>query len=143
MTLQTLLYNISEVAIAQKIIQYAAAGTDIYSINFNTIKDYPVLFTTPTGSQRVKENTTEYNLTLYYLERLLSDNSNDIDIISHGMEELKNLIKGIEGIVGVVGVAVEYDIIPFTETEAFNDRLAGDYVTIRIEVMNDNKCFEG
>ena len=83
MTLQNLLYKITEIGIKQKVIQYAAAGADIYAaLNDTTIKDYPILFVSPTGNHTVGENTTVYSITLYYLDRLLSDNSNDVNVMS-------------------------------------------------------------
>ena len=140
MTLQNLLYKISEIAIAQDIIHFAAAGTDIYALNALTIKDWPVLFTSPTGSHNVKENTTEFSLTFYYLDRLLEGNSNELDILSVSIEQLKSLLKIIAQIDGVVNIDVEYQITNFTETEAFNDRVCGAYTTVMVEVVNDTIC---
>lgn len=141
MTLETLLWKISEMAIQQKIINSSQAGTDIYTLNTSTIKDYPVLFTSPTGSQTAKDSSTVYTLTLYYFERLLQDSANDINIISVGIEQLKNVVRGIDMIPGVISVGTEYDIVPFVETEAFSDRIAGCYATIKVEAINETTCF--
>lgn len=142
MTLQNLLTKISQLAINQELVNCAQAGTDIYNLNVGTIEAYPVLFSSPTGSHRVGENTTVYTITVYYIDRLLSDSSNDLDIISIGIEQLKNLIRGIEEIEGVVNVEREYNIVSFTETERLSDKCAGDYATIEVEVLNDFICFE-
>ena len=142
MTLQSLLYAITETAIKQKLIQYAAAGSDIYKLNSLTVVDWPVLFASPTGSHTVGDNTTEYEITLYYLDRLLQDGSNDIEIESVAIEGLKNLIKWIAQIQGVVEVQQEYDIRNFTETEAFSDACAGAWATIRIKTLNAIICPE-
>lgn len=141
MTLQTLCTAIADLAKAQEIINSSAAGTDIYSINGQTVRDYPMLYISPTGYHQVKENTTRFQLTLYYLERLLNDSSNEMDILSVSIEQLKNLIRGIKKIEGVVSVDDEYQIVNWTDTENFNDRLAGAYATIVVEVVNEYICF--
>ena len=141
MTLQTLCTAIADMAKAQEIINSSSAGTDIYEVNTQTIKDYPMLYISPTGYHQVKDNTTKFQLTLYYLDRLLNDSSNEMDILSVSIEQLKNLVRGIKGIEGVVAVDNEYQIVNWTDTENFNDRLAGAYATIVVEVVNDYICY--
>lgn len=140
MTLKYLLDEISKTAIRQKCINYAAAGSDIYQLNVLRVDAYPVLFTSPTGNHSVNENTTTYEVTLYYLDRLTEDNSNDVDIQSTAIEQLKNMVRWIAVFDGVVGVSDEYQITNFIETEAFNDRVCGAYATIQIEVLNNFTC---
>lgn len=141
MTLKQLLKEIGELAINQKCCNYSAAGTSLSEINPIQVDYYPVLFTSPTGNHRVKENTTEYEITLYWMERLLEDSSNDIDIFSTAIEQLKNIIIGIRSINGVVGVDFNYNIRNFADTEKMNDRVAGAYATIEIEAINETLCF--
>ena len=140
MTLKTLLNEISKKAIQQKCINYSMASADIYMLNTKNIDGYPVLFTSPTGNHGVSMNSTSYELTLYYFDRLLEDNSNDIDVLSTAIEQLKNVIKHIESIDGVLRVSEDYSITNFVETEAFDDRIAGAYTTIVVEVVNDTIC---
>lgn len=140
MTLKYLLNIISRRSISQKCINYAAAGSDIYQLNALRVDSYPVLYVSPTGNHMVSENTTTYELTLYYLDRLTEDNTNDIDIQSAGIEQLKNIVLTIGEIDGVVRVSEAYSITNFIETEAFNDRLAGAYTTIQVEVLNNFVC---
>lgn len=141
MTLKQLLKEIGELAINQKCCNYSAAGTSLDELNPIQVDYYPVLFTSPTGNHRVRENTTQYNITLYWVERLLEDNSNDVDIFSTAIEQLKNIIIGIRKIAGVVDVNFNYDIRNFATTEKMNDRLAGAYCTVQIEVVNETLCF--
>lgn len=140
MTLQSLVTAISELAKQQRVINFSAAGTDIYSLNTQTIKDYPCLYVSPTGQHSVKIDTTRYTLTLFFLERLLNDSSNEIDILSVSIEELKNLIFQIREIPGVVDVNTDYRITNWTDTENFNDKLAGSYATIEVEAVNESIC---
>ena len=81
MTLENLLYNIGRTAIRNKVINYSAAGSSIFELNAETIVDYPMLFISPTGNHEVRINTTDYEITLYYLDRLLRDSANDIQIV--------------------------------------------------------------
>lgn len=141
MTLKKLLNIIGEMAISQKCCHYSACGTSIAQLNPIPIDSYPVLFTSPTGNHRVQENTTTYEITLYWIDRLLEDNTNDIDIFSNSIEQLKNIIIGIRDLVEVVDVDFNYIIRNFTNTEAMDDRVAGAYATIQITVINDTLCY--
>lgn len=142
MTLKQLLNSISVLAINEKLVNATMAGTSIYQLNPKQIDSYPVLFQSPTGEHLVNDNTTTYEVTLYYLDRLLEDNINDIDIYSASIEELKHLVRGIETIDGVLKVEDGYRITNFADTESFDDRLAGAYTTVDITVMNNEICFE-
>ena len=142
MTLKQLIDKISDLALSQKCIHYTAAGTSIYQINPKTIKDYPILFQSPTGEHTVEDNTTTFEITLYYLDRLLEDNSNDIIVYSAAIEQLKNLARGIETIDNVLKVGDGYTITNVADTESFNDRLAGAYTTVEITVKNNETCYE-
>lgn len=141
MNLKTLLKEIGEMGYRQRLVNYSAAGTSLDQINGAEIEWYPLLFQSPTGSHTVLQNTTTYEITLYYIDRLLTDFSNDIDIFSSAIENLKNIINGIKDIPGVVEVMDNYQIRNFTNTEKMNDSLAGAYAVIRIKVINDIICF--
>ena len=142
MTLKTLLTEIGEMGKEQKLINFSAAGTSLDQINGMTIDWYPMLFSSPTGNHSVLDNTTIYEITLYYLDRLLPDYSNDIDIFSSAIENLENLVNGIRTIPGVVEVYNNYNIRNFANTEKMNDSLAGAYAVIRVKVANDTVCFD-
>ena len=142
MNLKTLLNEIGEMGKAQKLINFSAAGTSLDQLNPMAIDWYPMLFSSPTGNHTVLENTTTYEITLYYLDRLLPDYSNDIDIFSSAIENLKNLVNGIRLIPGVVEVMNNYSIRNFASTEKMNDSLAGAYAVIRVKVENKAVCFD-
>ena len=141
MTLKELITNIGNMAIQQKLVNYFAAGSSLYSLNPENINFYPALFLSPTGNHQAYDNTTRYSITLYYIDRLLQDNSNDIDIYSSAIENLKNLVLGIASIDGVVETDRNYIIRNFNQ-EQMNDRLAGAYATIEIVTLNETECFE-
>lgn len=140
MTLKQLIDSIGEIGIKEKLVNFSAGGTSLYEMNPIPVDYYPLLFISPTGNHQVMENVTVYELTLYCLERLLEDNSNDIDIFSFTIEELKNLIIKIREIDGVVNVNYNYTIRNFASVEGMDDRVNGSYATIRITVKNDTLC---
>lgn len=142
MTLERLLQNIAEFAINNRLINYSGAGMTLAELNMEQVKDYPALFACPAGAHNVHPNTTSLSVTLYYMDRLTKDRINDINILSSSVEVLKNLINGIRELEGVVYVSEDYDIINFADTTRMADLVAGAYATIRIEVMNDGKCYE-
>lgn len=140
MTLKQLIKEISEIAINEKLVNFSAAGGSLDQLNPISIDWYPVLFQTPAGEHQVKENTTIYRIVLTFIDRLLEDSSNEIDIYSTSIEELKNIINWIKEIPEVVNVSDEYPIRNFTTTEKMNDRVCGSYAEIRVEVMNETLC---
>lgn len=143
MTLKSLLDDIAKLAIRQKCIQYSAAGTSLYQLNPKNIDAYPVLFQSPTGDHTINENSITYEISLYYLDRLLEDNSNDIDIYSAAISQLQNIVKGIEEMPQVLKVNEGYTITNFSDVESFDDRLAGAFTSIEIVTEKNNVCYEG
>lgn len=140
MTLEMTITSIAKFGIQHKIINSSYAGPDVYQLNSGTINTYPVLFTSPTGTHRVEKDTTTYALTLYYLDRLLPDSSNEVEVLSTAVEALKNIIWGIAYLDGVVDVSDAIDIRNVIETEAFSDRLGGAYATIEVTTLNNFTC---
>lgn len=142
MTLQNLIDTIARFGIQNKIINCSMAGSSIYDINGETIDGYPLLFASPTGTHTIERDTTTFQITLYYLDRLLQDRSNEMNALSTAVEALKNIVWGIANLDGIVDVSETLDIRNVTETEVFNDRLAGAYVTFEVKVLNAYTCPE-
>lgn len=142
MTLYALLERIAQYGKKRKLINYSCAGSSIYEINPHSIKEYPILFSSPTGNHRVTVDTTTFSITLTYMERLEKDSINDIQIYSVAVENLKDIIRGIAEIYGVIAVSDEYRIYNFIETERMEDRVAGAYAQIEITVSNEDICPE-
>ena len=142
MTLQNLIDTIARFGIQNKIINCSMAGSSIYDINGDTIDGYPLLFTSPTGTHRIERDTTTYEITLYYLDRLVQDRSNEMNVLSTAVEALKNIIWGIANLDGIVDVTESLNIRNVTETEVFADVVAGAYVTFEVKVLNAYTCAE-
>lgn len=142
MTLETLLYNIGELALKNNLVNAYFAGGSLYELNAETINEYPIIFLTPAGDHTVKENTTRFSLAIYYADRLWDDDRNETDICSAAIETLKNLMRQISYLDWVAYVQEEPAIRLFTETERMNDRVAGAYMQVWVEVLNPSTCPE-
>ena len=141
MTLNSLLNSIGLIGINDKLVNWEGGGPSVYqAANALNVADYPFLFCSPTGTHRVEENWTTYNVTIFYVSRLLEDNSNEMDIQSTAVEVLKNIVKKISHIDGVVAMADEYTINVFVEYEKFLDRTTGAFATLEISIVNDTTC---
>lgn len=141
MNLFELCRELGEMAKAQELVNFSAAGSSLGEINPLTVDSYPMFFIIPAGTHTVQQDTTKFDLTLYYIDRLLEDNTNTIDIFSSSIENLKNILIGTRSIPGVVDVENVYTIRNFMP-EKLNDRLAGAYANVKITVSNDSVCFE-
>lgn len=140
MTLKTLLKNIGEMAVKQKLVKYSAAGASLAEINPMEVAWYPLFYAIPAGTHTISENIITFSLTLYYIDRLLEDNSNEVDIFSSSIENLRNIIIGISNLPGVYDVENNYTMNNFMP-EKLNDRLCGSYATVRISVVADSVCY--
>ena len=142
MTLETLIYNIGELALKKNLVNAYFAGGSLYELNAEIINEYPIIFLTPAGDHTVKENTTRFSLTIYYADRLWDDDRNETDICSAAIETLKNLMRQISYLDWVAYVQEEPSIRLFTETERMNDRVAGAYMQVWVEILNASTCPE-
>lgn len=121
-------------------LQQAAVNTvienDIFQLNDRPSVKYGVFAFT----QRKHTSTTEgafttYGFTLFYVDRLNEDRSNQIQIQSTGERTLRNilLILNDEGI-----ESSQYTIQPFNQR--FSDECAGVYCEVSLSVPNDSTC---
>ena len=79
-----------EIAMEQPNINYTGVG-DIYDLNDTPNLKYGVFFITQ-SSHIIGEDTTQFQLTLYYVDRLFQDKSNTLEIQSTGIQLLNNII---------------------------------------------------
>lgn len=140
MTLLTLCKELGLMAKAQHLINFSAAGSSLGEINPLSVDWYPLFYIIPAGTHTVQANTTKFDVVLYYIDRLLEDNSNTIDIFSSSIENLKNILIGARDIPGVADVEDTYTIRNFMP-EKLNDRVAGAYAQVRITCENETVCF--
>ena len=143
MTLEALMVEICELAIKNKLVNMALGGTNVYDINSLTVKDYPILYISPTGTHTEHAGYTEYSITLFYVDRLLEDNSNEVGVMSSSIEVLKNVCRGIKRLDGVIKLSdtVTYQNFVETNNSKLNDRCAGAFANLSVFIKNNSNCY--
>lgn len=137
MTLYKLVQDVCNLGKAQPNVNFVTQG-DIYQLNHNQDVDYPAFVVTQgthTGSDYDEE---QFTLTLFAVDRLVSDKSNEIDVQSWANSVLLSVIKNIgDFYIGTVQSGFKIQ----TFTEKFDSLCAGAYVTLAINVeTNDCDC---
>lgn len=109
--------------------------SDIYQLNSLPNIDYSV-FAIVQDQHRKDDNFTYLGFYLYYVDRLLNDRSNQIEIQSHGLEILSEVIDKIEDL-GLI-LSPEFDRVLQPFNQRFSDECAGIYC--RLEIMIPQDC---
>lgn len=133
MTLYDIVNDFKEIALAQPNINYADEG-DIYTLNAKPNIDYGVFFVTQTNHQQ-SEDTIQYNLTLFYVDRLMTDESNRLKIQSEGIIMLGNIINIFSN--KNPNVEIGYNINYTTFLHRFADSCAGVFADVTIIADNN------
>lgn len=133
MTLYDIISKFLNIAKKQPNINYVGEG-DIYQLNSLPGIDYGVFWITQTDHNQ-DEDTITYNLTLYYVDRLLNDGSNRLQVQSTGIVMLGNIINNFNE--QNTDVEIMYDISYSTFTHRFTDDCAGVFAQVSIKVDNN------
>ena len=133
MTLYEIVTHLQEIAKQQPNINYVGEG-DIYELNSKPNIDYSVFFITQTNHVQY-ENTIEYNLTLFFVDRLMADESNRLKIQSEGIMMLGNIINIFSQ--KYYDVEIEYSINHTTFLQKFADSCAGVFANVKIIADNN------
>lgn len=131
MSLKEVITKFLKIAQRQPNIGYASEG-DIYTLNTMKNTEYSVFFVTQQQHQQ-SEDTITYNLILYYVDRLVEDDANMLDIQSNGIILLGNIINTF---INENDADISYDITYQPFTHKFSDACAGVYANVKIEVAN-------
>lgn len=142
MTYQELSTYICRKAIGSRYFNFACEG-DVYDLNDKTIRDYPAILVSGTGPHTDTGKFFRFRLTLFYFDRLTSDDSNSTLIYSQGIEVLKNLINDLRHDEYILRVSDEIQYTPFSGVEAqvLSDRCCGVYATLDLTVKNNTNCY--
>ena len=129
-------------AIGSKYFNFMAEG-DVYDLNDIIIKDYTAGLVSFTGPHTDTGTLMRYRLSIFYFDRLTSDDSNSSQIYSTGIEVLKNLVNDLRHDEYILKVSDEIQYVPFSGVEAqvLSDRCCGVYCTLDITVKNNTTCF--
>ena len=131
MTLLEIVEQFQQIAENQHNINYVGEG-DIYTLNSLPNIDYGVFYITQQKHSQ-DENVTKYNLTLFYVDRLLNDGKNKLAVQSTGITLLTNIINIF---LNSNDVEIEGDVQLTTYKEKFVDDCAGAFA--EITVITDN-----
>lgn len=131
MTLQELITYILNIAKKQPNIKTVGEG-DIYSLNSLPNIDYGVFYITQ-SNHTISADTTTYNLVFYYIDRLLNDDSNRLQIHSQGLLEINHILNIIDD-----ELDVDIDDVNITTfTHKFTDNCAGVFANVTITTKNE------
>lgn len=135
MTLLETIRTIETVALQQAAV-HTVVENDVFKLNSMPDVKYGVFaFTQSQHTSTTDGGFTTYGFSLFYIDRLNEDRSNQIQIQSTGERTLRNilLILADEGI-----ESSQYTIQPFNQR--FADECAGVYCDVQLTVSNDGTC---
>lgn len=138
MTIYQTIKELEKIALSTPQINFCGEN-DLYAIiNSNPNIQYSIFFVTQ-NQHKSTEDWDKYNLNLFYIDRLLEDNSNELAIQSIGKEILTNIVRIFCGLYDAE-VDGQYNWQPFMQK--FNDNCAGVYLTITLDIAKDSICPE-
>lgn len=135
MTLEEIIKKIWSIAEKQPNINTIVRTNDIYHLNSNMDVKYAA-FCVSQLQHTQQEDFIYFNFNLFYADRLRSDKENQLEIQSHAISVLKNIISLLQD---------DFDITQITYTpfqQRFESETAGAYATITIAVPIDELCGE-
>ena len=112
-------------------------GGNIYELNEYQNVKYPAFCATQ-GQHSQEGDWRYYNFTLFYVDRLVSNKRNAVEIQSEAIDVLSNIINEIEYYGIEINGSVLYDVF----TERFESECAGAFCTVTFAVMKDDVCPE-
>ena len=138
MTLQDLAWSLGQVAVHHNAVNGFYGCSSIGQLNTEQLT-YPALALVPSGDIIQRNGFSEYNMTFYVVDRLLTDNANDFDIYSFSVETLKNFFKQLKALPGMIKVTDE-PVIRLFHNERNNDRVCGAYATVALSLEDIVTC---
>lgn len=135
MTLNDLINKLLLIAKSKPNINQVGEG-DIYELNHIPNVNYSVFYITQ-DTHEVYENRTEYTLNLFYIDRLLNDKSNQLQIQSVGIDAITNIVNEL---LYTWDVDVVYPLTFTPFNQRFADDCAGVYAKLTIITDNNGIC---
>lgn len=134
MNLAQLVERLKGVALAQPSIR-TVVENDVFRLNAMASVKYGV-FAFTQGQHRANLDTgvTTFVFSIFYVDRLTEDASNEVEVQSVGIETLTNIIQTL---------ADEFGVAPWTINtfnQRFADLCAGAYATVAVDVPFDYTC---
>lgn len=136
MTLLQVLNMITDIASGQPNINTVLKSGDIYDLNN---EDYEIKYSVFCATQQTHtfaDDFFHFNFTLYYVDRLTSDQNNKNEVQSTAINVLTNVFKQIQQ-------NIDFDVIGSditTFTQKFTALCAGAYLNIEIVTAQNSLC---
>lgn len=131
MTLIEVINRMEQIALAQPAVK-SVVPNDVFRLN--TIEDAKYgVFAWTQGNHTIslEGETISYSFTLFYVDRLLNDRSNETEIQSVGIEVLHNILLKLSLEMGVSDESFT------TFNQRFTDECAGVFCNVSLEVGAD------
>ena len=138
MTLQQLIRTIEMVAAQQPSVNMIVQN-DIFRLNSVSDAKYGVFaWTQGQHSASVGSALFSYSFTFIYVDRLMEDLSNQIEVQSVGMQTLDNILRSLDDI----GIDVNTSYSFQTFNQRFLDECAGVFCSVTLQVPVSQICAE-
>lgn len=109
------------------------------AFRLNTIPDAKYgVFAWVQGAHTIGEETQVFAFSLFYIDRLTADKSNEVEIQSVGIQTLGNIIAALQDF----GIFLEADWTAQVFNQRFHDECAGVFANVRLQVPLDLTCPE-
>lgn len=138
MTLLELIKTMEVIASHQPSINMVVEN-DIFRLNTKADAKYGVFaFVQGQHSTSIDSNVITYAFTLFYVDRLKNDRSNQIEIQSVGIQTLDNIIRQLDD----MGIYSETSYSFQVFNQRFTDECAGVFCNVNLSVPVDSICPE-
>lgn len=132
MTLREVIDRLQRVALTIPDIRTCVVN-DI--LKLNTMRDVQYgVFGVTQNTHTGRQGWMDYSLNLFYIDRLVNGQDNELQAQSHAIEVLQNLLRKVDGL--VVG-----DVTYNTFTNRFQDLCAGAWAVVTLSTT-DSECDE-
>lgn len=139
MTLVELIRRMEVIASQQPSINMVVEN-DVFRLNNKADARYGVFsFVQGRHSTALDSNLITYNFTLFYVDRLKNDRSNQIEVQSVGIETLDAILRQLDG----AGITAEQTYTFQVFNQRFLDECAGVYCSVALSVPAGPLCEAG
>lgn len=136
MTLRELIQVIEGVASDQPSVNMVVEN-DVFRINSISDAKYGIFaFVQQQHSSSVSSNLMTWAFSLFYVDRLMDDRSNQIEIQSVGIQTLDNIIRKLDDL----GIYCDNTYTFQVFSQRFLDDCAGVFCNVRLDVPVDHPC---
>lgn len=134
MSYKELIDNLKETALKHALIESFQYGNSVYEANFTDNK-YPLLYVMYQPHQ-IDNPINNYSFVFYYIDRLLEDKSNEVDVHNSGLKSLNDVLIDID--LNYDNTEYKFPTNMTLFVEKFADYCAGVFAEVSIQTYNEN-----